>query len=171
MKQAHGFTLIELMVTLSVMAILLAVAVPNFQSFILNSRITTQTNNFIMALMLARSEAVKRGSTVTVCSSTDGTSCAGSSKWEGGWLVFVDVNGDGVVDTGDLPVQVGQALSGGNTLKGGATAKRVTYSGNGFAAGFNDTFSLCDSRGATYSRRIILNNQGRVRTETGGATC
>lgn len=170
MKQAHGFTLIELMVTLSVMAILLAVAVPNFQSFILNSRITTQTNNFIMALMLARSEAVKRGSTVTVCSSTDGTSCAGSSKWEGGWLVFVDADGDGVVDTGDLPVQVGQALSGGNTLNGYART-RVTYSGNGFASGFNGTFSLCDSRGVTFSRDIIVNNQGRVHAETGKGTC
>lgn len=170
MRRAHGFTLIELMVTLSVMAILLSIAMPNFQSFILNSRITTQTNNFIMALMLARSEAVKRGSTVTVCSSTNGTKCAGSSNWEGGWLVFVDANGDGVVDAGDLPVQVGQALSGGNTLNGGART-RVTYGGDGFATGFNGTFSLCDSRGVTSSRGIIVNNQGRVRTETGGGTC
>lgn len=170
MRRAHGFTLIELMVTLSVMAILMSIAVPNFQSFILNSRITTQTNNFIMALMLARSEAVKRGSTVTVCSSTNGTSCAGLTNWGGGWLVFVDADGDGAVDAGDLPVQVGQALSGGNTLNGG-TRTRVTYGGNGFASGFNGTFSLCDSRGATSSRRIILNNQGRVRTETGGGTC
>ena len=170
MRRAHGFTLIELMVTLSVMAILMSIAVPSFQSFILNSRITTQTNNFIMALMLARSEAVKRGSTVTVCSSTTGTSCAELTNWGGGWLVFVDADGDGVVDTGDLPVQVGQALSGGNTLDGGART-RVTYGGNGFATGFNDTFSLCDSRGATFSRRIIVNNQGRVRTETGGGSC
>lgn len=169
MRRAHGFTLIELMITLSVMAILMAIALPNFQSFVQNSRITTQANSFITALMLARSEAVKRGSTVTVCRSTNGTGCSGVGNWENGWLVFVDANGDGVVDAGDLPVQVGQALSGGNTLEGGGA--RVTYSGNGFTAGFNDTFSLCDSRGAAFSRRIIVSNQGRVRTETGGGAC
>lgn len=171
MTRAYGFTLIELMVTLSIMAILMAIALPNFQSFIQNSRMTTQANNFITALMLARSEAVKRGSTVTVCSSTNGMACSGLSNWENGWLVFVDADGDGVVDAGDLPVQAGQPLAGGNTLKSGRAATRVTYSGNGFTAGFNDTFSLCDSRGAAFSRRILLSNQGRVRIETGGGVC
>ncbi len=66
MKRSSGFTLIELMVTLSVMAILATLAAPSFTSLIQNSRTTTQTNELVAALNLARSEAVKRGVDVQV---------------------------------------------------------------------------------------------------------
>jgi type IV fimbrial biogenesis protein FimT len=165
---SRGFTLIELLVTLSVASILLAMAVPSYRVFVQDSLILTQSNSFSSAMMLAKSEAVKRSSPVTICSSTDGLSCNGGNVWSGGWLVFADTDGDGAVDPNEI-IQVSAALSGGNTLSGGRN--RVTYAASGYTIGFADTFSLCDSRGAAVSRGIILNNQGRLRTVTGGGTC
>jgi type IV fimbrial biogenesis protein FimT len=166
----RGFTLIELLVTLSIAAILLGVAVPNFVTFIQNNRLATQANDLVTMLNYARSEAVKRNQTISVCSSTTGTSCAGSITWDGGLIVFVDSDGDGVVDGGEAVLQVRQAMEGANTLRSGAQT-RFTYQANGFLASNNDVFRLCDTRGTAMARAITISLQGRVSTSTGTASC
>lgn len=166
----RGFTLIELLVTLSIAAILLAVAVPNFITFVQNNRLASQANDLVTMLNYARSEAVKRNRSITVCSSTTGTSCAGSTTWDGGLIVFADNDGDGAVDVGEDVLQVRQALESGNTLRAGAQT-RITYQANGFSTGFNDTFRLCDTRGTASGRAITVSMQGRVSTSTGTASC
>lgn len=165
LRRQRGFTLIELLVTLSIAAILLTVAVPNYITFVQNSRLATQANDLVTMLNYARSEAIKRNQTITVCSSTTGTSCAGSTTWDSGLLVFADTNGDGAVDGGEDILQVRQAMEGSNTLRAGVGA-RVTYRSNGFSPGFNDTFRLCDTRGTASARAIVVSNLGRVRTDT-----
>lgn len=166
-RMKNGFTLIELMVTLSVAAILLAVAVPNFVTFVQNNRLATQANDLVTMLNYARSEAIKRGARVTVCSSTAGNACAGSTTWDTGLLVFADADGDGVVDGGETVLQVRQGLEGSNSLRS-STLTRVTYQASGFLFGFgaNGTFKLCDARGTASARAIVVSNQGRVRTNT-----
>ncbi len=164
-----GVTLIELLVTLSVASILLAVAAPGFRVFVQDNRLVTQINSFSSALMLAKSEALKRSSSVTVCPSTNGTSCSGSKVWSNGWLVFADSNRNGIVEVGEEIIQVGPALTGGNTLSGAKT--RITFDAHGFSLLFNDTISLCDSRGKAASKALFISNQGRVRTETGAGEC
>lgn len=166
----RGLTLIELLITLSIAAILLAVAVPNYISFVQNSRLVTQANDMVTMLNYARSEAVKRNQRITVCSRTDDTTCSGTTTWENGLLVFADNNGDGTIDGGEDVLQVRQALEGGNTLRAG-TRVRVTYQSNGFSSGFNDTFRLCDVRGTASARAIVVSPQGRVSTSTGTASC
>lgn len=169
---SNGVTLVELLVTLSIASILLTVAVPGFRVFVQDSRLTAQINNFSSAMMLAKSEALKRNSFTTVCPSANSTTCTGgSSVWSNGWLVFSDPNRNGVVDAGEEIIQVSAALTGGNTLSGGRT--RITFDANGFSLGFNDTILLCDSRGTVSSRRLVINNQGRVRIEPGpgAGTC
>ena len=83
----RGFTLFELMVTIAVAAIILSFGVPGFMSFIDNNRATTDTNDVVTALNLARSEATRRGSTITVCSSANAATCSGSNDWSSGWVV------------------------------------------------------------------------------------
>ena len=90
MKRSRGFTLIELMITLVLAAIILTLAVPGFQDIIRNNRAATQANELVTALGLARSEAVKRGARVSLCPSTDQASCTGGADWSNGWIVFLD---------------------------------------------------------------------------------
>lgn len=87
--KAKGFTLVELMVTVAVMAILAAIAIPNFTSLINSNRLVSQANELVGVVQGARSEAIRYNQRVYVCSSNNGTSCSGSATWNG-WLVFVD---------------------------------------------------------------------------------
>lgn len=157
-----GFTLIELMITLAIAAILLGLAAPSFNDLIKDSRLTTQINGLSASLNLARSEAIKRSLTVTVCKSNGGTQCGG--EWSDGWIVFEDIDGTaGNVDTDDTIIRVISALTAGNTLVFPGK-NRVTYQPDGFAIGFNSTFTLCDNRGYTKAKGLVVSNTGRVRT-------
>jgi type IV fimbrial biogenesis protein FimT len=120
-KAQHGFTLIELMVTIAVMAILLAIAVPSFTDVTLGSKLSSYANNLAASAYLARGEAIKRNAAVTLCA---GTSCPGAGGWEQGWIVQA---ADGTV------IQRQQALSTGLkfTEAGGATSLIFQPSGVG----------------------------------------
>lgn len=98
-RRAAGFTLLELLVTLTVAAVLLTVAVPSFRSFTQNSRATAHTNELVTALTLGRNEATRRGRPINVCSSTDGATCSGATDWSDGWIVLAP--GNEVVRTWD----------------------------------------------------------------------
>lgn len=166
-----GFTMIELLVTIAILAIMLSIAVPNFITFVQNSRLVGQTNDLVTSLNYARSEAIKRGVRVSVCSRLNNTTCSGAAvfNWDTGWLVFVNPNGNAVADAGEMVLQVRQPLENGNTLRT-AGIQRVTYQNSGFS-GNADTFRLCDSRGATSGRAIVVSLQGRVSTRTATTAC
>jgi type IV fimbrial biogenesis protein FimT len=90
LKLQKGFTLIELMVTLAVLAVAVGIAAPSFKSQVLNNRSVTLGSDLVTALNFARVEAVKRGARVSICPSTDGATCIGGTQWAKGWMVFVD---------------------------------------------------------------------------------
>jgi len=159
-KAQQGFTLIELIITLVIAGILLSIGIPSFNSFLKNNQLTTQINELVTSINLTRSEAIKRGFSSTICKSNTGTSCAGN--WTDGWIVFDDQNADGAVDAGETIIRAHDALKGGNTLTFG-TKNRITYSSQGIAVGFNDTFKLCDNRGATKAKGLVVSNTGRAR--------
>lgn len=83
----RGFTLVELMVTLMVLAILLGVAVPSFRDAALGSRLTAYANDLVASAQVARSEAIKRNQDITLCASAGGAACDEGGAWEGGWIV------------------------------------------------------------------------------------
>lgn len=87
-KYQLAFTLIELMITVAIAAIVLAIAIPSFNTQILNSRSVALGEELASAINYARSEAVKRGARVSICASGDGVGCNGA--WTNGWIVFVD---------------------------------------------------------------------------------
>lgn len=104
-----GFTLIEIIVTLAIAAILLTIAVPSFHGFIKNSRLTTTADDLVHSLAFAKSEAVKRSTAVSICASDTGTSCT-DTPWHEGWIVFTDSSAGvliaGVVDGTDTVLSV-----------------------------------------------------------------
>jgi type IV fimbrial biogenesis protein FimT len=87
-RAARGFTLVELMVTLLVLAVLLGLAVPSFRDAALSSRLTGYANDLVASVQIARSEAIKRNATVTLCASTNGSTCATAGGWEVGWIIL-----------------------------------------------------------------------------------
>lgn len=180
-RRETGFTMIELIVTIVIIAIVAAYAVPSFQQTVLNNRLTAQINEVSSLIAYARSEASKLDSgVITVCSSTDSASCSGNAAWETGWIVFRDMDGDRTVDAGDDQIlKVGGALSGGNTFRivdlTSDSGGYVQFASNGFpipsatgnAAG---TFVVCDDRGASEARAVVVNISGQTRLarDTGG---
>ena len=177
----RGVTLVELLVTVSLIAIVLSLAAPTFNELMLNNQRAGHINAMMASLNLARAEAIKRGTRTVVCIS-DGAAppdCAAAPKgWEEGWIVFVDdnvsgaslnslddpedANANGQWDRGeDALLEVHGPLAGGTTLQGNNNvAKRVAM--NRFS-GTTGTIRHCDARGKWYARGIIISNTGRVR--------
>jgi len=132
MKKQRGFTLIELLITIVVSTILVALAVPAFHNFVQNNRITAQVNELVTALTLVRSEAIKRKQTVSICSSSNTTSCTGN--WDQGWIVFVDDNSNGIKNGADQILRVREGLDGGATLTETASVSSIQFDRLGSAS-------------------------------------
>lgn len=170
-RPPHGFTLVELMVTLAVIAIVVSIAAPSFGQLIRENRAATQANNVLASIQLARSEAINRGIEVTMLP-------ASNSNWHEGWTVFTDWDADGVfdgdVDDKDCSIENQDCLltvqnelpnslelTTGGTLTNGITfipSGQITQVGGGLG---NDTFTLCAP--LTNQREIIVGPGGRPR--------
>lgn len=161
----RGMTAVELLFTMAIAGLVLALAVPNFRDFVQNNRAAEEANALVGALALARSEAVTRGVPVTVCASTDNETCAADVDWSTGWIVFTDANAPiGDVDGGapaDTVLRALPALRNGSELL--ADASFVSYGANGFLAnGASVTFDLSIPEcTGDHNRTITVNLQGR----------
>ena len=161
-----GFTLIEMMVTLTILGILAMLAAPSFNEAMLGNKLASFANRFVASTQLARSEAIKRNAVVRVCASADGATCAGGGTFQQGWVVFHDANNDGVVNSGEAVIQVQQALSGDYHFTSNAG-----YSLAFQAIGAGATASIMTLCRATPSpggqeRKVTLSATGRVSVET-----
>jgi len=171
-----GFTLIELMITLVIAAIVLTQAVPSFMATIQNNRLITYTNNLVSDINLARSEAVKRGSRVVLCRTADPSAaapiCGGTANtWTTGWLVYADADASDSFNAGDTLIRVGMPVTSNTTIiTGGAVNSDLQYNGDGTTneGGNIGVFTLCDSRGAGNGRQIQVNAMGRPQLVKGG---
>jgi len=152
MKRFLGFTLIELMITLALAAIILSLGIPSFRDVIQNNRAATQSNELIAALGLARSEAVRRGANVILCPSTNQATCTGGNNWANGWIALVEL------PAGQPPIRTWPALRGGSTLTG-PTDVRFRPMGDVIAAGaFEHRVPGCSG---DQGRNITVNLAGR----------
>lgn len=160
-----GFTLLELLTTLAVSALMLSMAVPSVQAFSNNSRQTSATNEFVSSMHLARSTAITSNARVTMCASSTGTSCA-TVPWNEGWIVFNDTDSDQTVDAGERIL----GASAGNAeldITSGEFADFLTYRPSGRvanAAANSGEITFCDGRGSSHAKVVIVDLSGRPRT-------
>ena len=179
----YGFTLLELMVTVSIVAILGALAAPSFQTMIQANRTRTVANELMATLNLARSEAARRGQPVSVCRSSNGSSCASSGTgWDNGWIAFVNENHASandkkspVRDAGEQILQVRQNLPTGITLRpNGNFTNGITFLCTGLVWGpGTGTFAICAGNDANLKKRqpqaiVVIATRAVLATDSNG---
>lgn len=167
-------TLIELLVAIALVALITAIGIPSYQSITTSSRMASELNSLVGDLQYARAEAVKRGQNVTVCPSTNGTACATTSAWQGGWIVFPDPNNNQTVDTGETVLRYQTAFSSADTLVGKNNLQFITFNGTGFslpASGSADRQITLNDAANDTSRRscVIINSAGHLDVENAGS--
>ena len=160
-RNTRGFSTIELMLALGIVGVLLAFAIPSFDSFMANGRRAEVANDLLLAIKMARSEAEKRVMPITVCASDDQTTCHNNgTAFDSGWLLFTDQDRDGVLDAGEELLMFSAYTTSSHTVYG--NARRFTFRPFG-AAATNSSIVICDNRGVSDSRVVIVAQSGRAR--------
>ncbi len=176
----HGFTLVELLITVIVLGILLSVAAPNFSDAILNSRQIVKTNELLGGLKIARSEAIKRSTRTAICARLDDDTCG--TQWSNGYLVFIDNDvTPGAIDPGEEILRIAEPVEGSswmlnrarlvNTAESPLQRRFIRFgprgTSNWHGSGY---FMICDPRGDEFARALNISLSGdpkRARRENG----
>lgn len=162
-----GFSLVELAVTVAVVAIIAAIAFPNFQDVLRSNRVASSSNELAAAISLARVEALRSPGGAGLCASADGSACG--TDWNAGWMVWVDSNGNGQRDVGASPERVVKVARGGalTVTETGATGKLLFDRRGRVKAGTASTLTLAPSNGCPTGsplvRELSVSAAGQVR--------
>jgi len=160
-RPAAGFTLIELMVTISLIVVIMALAAPSFTAFQRNAQLTSSANTLLSSLTAARAEAMKRGRNVTVAPVT-------GSNWNSGWIVFVDEDGSGAKNGSEAVLATEPAPESTITIETvPAGTAYVMFNGSGYprlSGGAFQSSSIDFTHGlSSEQRRIVSSPAGRLR--------
>lgn len=181
MSHLRGFSLIETLVVVAMIAILAAIAAPSFQTMIRNNRLSAAASALQVSLNLARSEAVKRGADARVSVAAN----TAPGVWSNGWTVFADKTGtsnlglapttDDTGSTGFIRLEVTAAPSGPVNYGQTGTLNYFTYNGQGrlissTGAVVNRSFWFYDMSSASDKYCLIINSTGRIRTDRVSST-
>ena len=166
MRHQQGLTLIELMIGVGLAGLLLSLAVPALELFVLNARQTGAVNEFVSAMHIARSTAVTTNVRVTICASSSGDDCDGG-QWSDGWIVFGDRDSDQAVDAGEPVVAASNGLRSVD-IDSSEFPLFLTYRPNGRVSnagldGSAGAFTVCDKRGADRAKVMLIDLSGRPR--------
>jgi len=167
-QQQRGFTLIELMFAIAIIAVLCAVSVPSLGNIAASTRSRSGNNTLITALNLARNTSIAHQQEIVLCPSKTGQGCEDTTWWQHGWIAFADLNRDGKRGDNE-PILTRAQEQEGIAIATSTARDHVTYRPNGSASGTNLTFTFCDKRGAKYATTVVVSNPGRPRTGTATA--
>jgi type IV fimbrial biogenesis protein FimT len=151
MHTQNGFTLYELMITVLVIGVVLTLGIPNFGEFTKNSRITGTSNDLLSSFLVARSEAARAKSNITICAGNAADGCGGT--FNDGWILFEDTDGDIVLDGGESVLKVFPPVATGVNIAVDANANYFSFAATGLGRGDiggNASFVgaiVCDERG------------------------
>lgn len=163
-QQTHGFSLIELLMSMALVAVLLTIASPSFANLIGRTRSQSACVALDTALNLARISAITRGVHVVACPSADQQQCQHTTEWHHGWLVFADIDHDGARSANEPLIGVMQAQPSGVGIQSTTGRLHVDYQPDGSAGGTNLTLTLCDrAAGASNASTLVVNQNGRIR--------
>jgi type IV fimbrial biogenesis protein FimT len=163
---ARGFSMIEMMMGIAILAIVIKVAAPSFSDFVSKSRLTSSVSTLVADLNYARGEAIMRNAPVIVCAKvSNSSSCATTPTWQSGWVVCVDANSDNVCDTASTtvpnPIRVRNGVSSTTPITAGGAVTRFSTVG---AVTGNGAFTVTGGPAASPSRTIQVTSNGYVRS-------
>jgi type IV fimbrial biogenesis protein FimT len=163
-RYLQAFTVLELLVTLTLAAILLVAAVPAFEQFTQRQHLRSAIGNLHNDLLAARSEAVFRNISAVACPGAGQGGCSGTSDWSSGWIVFVDENGDRQFQREEMLLRHGQVFEV-VTIRGSAGRSSIRFLSDGSAPGSNGTIGFCGTGGPEQARKLVISNIGRIRRD------
>jgi type IV fimbrial biogenesis protein FimT len=174
-KAQHGFSLIELMVTIAIAAILLAIAAPSFDSVAQSMKLTSYANSLVASIQLARSEAIKRNAVVSLCVSSNGSTCE-TGGWEQGWIVMCNSTDNTTCDpagANTIVIESQPAVSSGWKITESSTLASISFQPTGTGANAA-TLTVCRASPSvsTQERVVRISASGRPSvTKTANAAC
>lgn len=175
----QGFTMLELLIAIAILGILAAVSLPSFMDTLGRWSANSATRSLASSLNLARSESIKQGLDVSICPTNTGTDCV-ANAWNGGWIIFVDANGDadgaaGSIDAGDTIIRVYEPLSNMSVTTTPANTNLLEYDRKGFGANAAAvTMLICPMDGNDDNARqliISLSGRARINEDVAPGTC
>ncbi len=156
----RGLSAIELLIALCILAVLFGVAIPSISGAFEASRSTSAQTALVGSFMAAVSGATNAGTRAVLCPSSDGVNCLADPDWSGGWIAFLDADGDREHGAGEPLITQHGALEGKVRIRSTAGRTRIVIQPGGSNAGSNVTYTICDGRGAAKAETLVLNNRG-----------
>lgn len=164
-RTKHGFTLIEILITIAIAAILLSIVVPSFTSLIESSKARTTRDSLISSIYAAKQQAQSERVNVYLCSSSDGASCDATTSWGTDWLVYEDNDSSGGLNNDDIIIINGSSKT--SLIKSIENQIKFTPTGHSSA----NTFKVCSNTDNSVVYQIKLNRMGRVSHEDASGDC
>ena len=168
MKKCNGFTLIELMISVSIVAIVAAIVIPNFNEFIVRMRVDNEISQLHRLLLTARNSAINANRDVTLCPIDNNSHC--TTDWQNNIIVFVDINDDSIYspELNEVIIRIKSSAKINDKLQYGLFRKKIKFAATGRTTGWgsNGTLKYCPEHNTELSRAIVIATSGRFYPST-----